>query len=228
MPVKVLMRGELLVEDDHGNQLTVAPPTQVTIGRGADFPVGGDDPSMHRRFLHVWSSKGDWLIQNVGTFITATIHPEGVVNFVPQRLAPGDIAYVPVGVSSIGWATKNGDYMVSITNASTIKRPQLKPASDLRATTENFMPSAEQKELLAALAAPVRDNPLAQLHTVVPTVEELAEELGWTKKKTEQKILRIVDALERAGVPEFQRSENRVPWRVLLARFAYEQGERIE
>lgn len=77
--------------------------------------------------------------------------------------------------------------------------------------------------LLNALAAPLVEDPMAEAHIVVPSVDKLAVELGWTRKKTEQKMLRIVDALERAGVPEFQRSENRAPWRILLARFAFEQ-----
>lgn len=223
----MLIRGNLLVEDNDHNQLTLSPRQEVTVGRGADFPVGVDDPAMHRRFLHIWNSNGDWLVQNVGKQITARIHPEGNIQFLPQRLAPGDFAYIPAGKSSIGWATKNAQYAVTLTNASVIKRPQVKPSNDFRATAENFLPSPEQKQLLDALAKPVRDNPFAELHTVVPTIDVLADELGWTKKKTEQKILRIVDALERAGVPEFQRSENRVPWRVLLARFAYEQGGRL-
>lgn len=224
----MLARGDLLVEENDQNRFTLTPRGEITVGRSADFPVGADDPAMHRRFLHIWNSDGDWLIQNVGNQITAKIHPEGNIQFIPQRLAPGDFAYIPAGRSSIAWATKHARYGLTLTNASVIRRPHVKPSRDFRATAENFLPSSEQQQLLDALAKPVRDNPFAELHTVVPTVDELADELGWTKKKTEQKILRIVDALERAGVPEFQRSENRVPWRVLLARFAYEQSGRIE
>lgn len=224
----MLARGDLLVEENDLNKLTVSPSREITVGRSADFAVGVDDPAMHRRFLHIWNSDGDWLVQNVGNQITAKIHPEGNIQFLPQRLAPGDFAYIPAGKSSIVWVTKNARYEMTVINASVIRRPHVKPSSDFRATAENFLPSDEQQQLLDALARPVREDPFAEPHTVVPTVEELAEELGWTKKKTEQKILRIVDALERAGVPEFQRGENRVPWRVLLARFAYEQGRRIE
>lgn len=219
----MLVRKSLLIEDGKGNQLTLSPGQELTLGRGTDFPIGGDDPAMHRRFLHFWNSNGDWLVQNTGSLISARLQPNGNVQFLPQRLAPGDIAYIPAGKSAIGWSTKHDLYVITLTNATAIKRPKVETTTDYRATMENFIPSQEQQDLLDALAAPVRENPFAELHTVVPSISELADQLGWTRKKTEQKILRIVDALERAGVPEFQRTENRVPWRVLLARFAYEQ-----
>lgn len=84
----MLARGDLLVEENDQNRFTLTPRGEITVGRSADFPVGADDPAMHRRFLHIWNSAGDWLIQNVGNQITAKIHPEGNIQFIPQRLAP--------------------------------------------------------------------------------------------------------------------------------------------
>ncbi|MBG6122608.1 hypothetical protein [Corynebacterium aquatimens] len=203
--------------------MTLSSRQHITIGRSADFTIGASDPGMHRHLFHFWDSDGDWLVKNVGSLITARIVPAGNVRFLPLRLAPGDVLYVPAGRSTVGWSTKEADYAIKLTNATVIREPQVRAAFDRRATNEHFVPSAEQRMLLNALAAPLVEDPMAEAHIVVPSVDKLAVELGWTRKKTEQKMLRIVDALERAGVPEFQRSENRAPWRILLARFAFEQ-----
>lgn len=214
--------GHLKVDDLIGHCVVLAPDQDATLGRAADFPLGADDPAMHRRFLYVWNSGGNWMIQNVGTFLTARIIARGANRFAPQRLTPGATLPIPPGEVAVTFDTKTMAYEIELTNFTASRAPKLGPAPDAEFTLEHFEPSFDQQRLLYALAAPLWRDPSAEPHLVVPSNDELAETLWWTPKQTNQKMQRIVEALERAGVPEFQRGPTQVPRRVQLARYASE------
>ncbi|MCQ4627423.1 hypothetical protein KBX17_06305 [Corynebacterium sp. CCUG 65737] len=218
----VLPKGHLLMDDLVGHAISLSPDRELTLGRAAAFPVGEDDPAMHRRFLHIWNTGGAWMIKNTGSFITARIIARGSNRFSPQRLAPGATLPLPPGEVSLTFDTKNMAYEIALVNAAAGRSPDLGPVPDAPFTAEQFEPSYEQQRLLFALAEPLWKDPSVEPHLVVPSNEELAAELGWTPKQTNQRMQRIVEALERAGVPEFRRGPTQVPRRIQLAQYASE------
>lgn len=220
-------RGSLLVDDLVGSRVMLPPGGRITLGRAAEFPIGADDPAMHRLFLSIWDNAGTWMISNTGSFISALIIARGDNRFPPQRLATKAVLPIPPGKTSVTFDTKHMSYEIALHNAIEVRTERVIPP-DAPFTAEGFEPSAEQALLLRALAAPLWADPASPAHVVVPSVEKLAAQLGWTQKQTNQKIQRIVDALERAGVPEFQRGSVKVPARIRLAQYAAEQYEGTE
>ncbi|KAB1504244.1 hypothetical protein F7230_03965 [Corynebacterium sp. 320] len=215
----------LFVDDLVGNRVMVTQGHTVTLGRASEFRVGHDDPAMHRAFLHVWCDHGMWMIRNVGSFLSATIQPSlGGTAYSPVRLSPGVQWPLPAGVNSILFATKNMRYELEVT----VVRPvQPVPRMDVPVaplTTDTFSPNREQQQVLAALAAPLHRDPSASPRIAVPSVADLARQLGWGEKKTSQKIQHMAETLNELGVPEFQQGVN-VPWRIVLARFAAENPQ---
>lgn len=220
---RVLPQGHLLYDDLVGTRVSIAPGQQVILGRAGNIPLGADDSAMHRHFLQLWNQQGAWYIRNIGSFITARLIARGSNRFVPQRLSPQTTLPIPPGEVGVTFDTKNMAYEIALTNAAPPPRYEHTPVPDAPFTAEGFEPNAEQLLLLRALAEPLWRDPSAEAHVVVPSVDQLAEQLGWTAKQTNQRMQRIVDALERAGVPEFQRGTTQVPWRVQLAKYASEQ-----
>ena len=73
--------------------------------------------------------------------------------------------------------------------------------------------------MLKALAAPLIKNPGAH-DGDLPTVRELAEQLGWTEKKTNQKIERLCQRLAQDGENVYK------PYKNFLAHYAARQARR--
>lgn len=219
----MLQQGHLLYDDLVGNRVSIAPSHQVILGRAGDIRLGADDPAMHRHFLQLWNQQGAWYIRNVGSFITARIISRGQNRFAPQRLSPRTTLPLPPGEVGVTFDTRNMAYEIALVNAAPPPRHEATPVPDVPFTAEGFEPNADQLQLLRALAEPLWRDPAAEPHLVVPSVDQLAARLGWTAKQTNQRMQRIVEALERAGVPEFQRGTTQVPWRVQLAKYASEQ-----
>ncbi|STC68847.1 hypothetical protein [Corynebacterium pilosum] len=178
---------------------------------------------MHRKFLQFWDVNGAWQVHNMGSRLVATFAATGNSEYyTPLRLSPGQSLPVPLGYSTITFETPMMAYEMEITNARTARPPRQEHPGFVGLTEHHFEPTEEQFVLLRALALPVLQNPTEPAHQVVPGINQLAEELGWSEKKTNRKMANIVDALAQAGVPEFQPGPTRVNWRIPLARYAAE------
>lgn len=212
----------LIVDDLIGTRRVVSQAASVTLGRASEFPIGVDDPSMHRAFLHFWCDHGMWMVRNVGSFISATIQPSyGTTKYSPVRLTPRTQWPLPAGVNSILFATRNLHYELEVTVARPVESIPRMDVPLAPFTMGTFDPNIEQQQVLAALAAPLHRDPSADPRIVVPSVKDLANQLGWGEKKTSQKIQYMAETLKKLGVPQFQDGVN-VPWRIVLARFAAE------
>ncbi|MCZ9288846.1 Uncharacterised protein [Corynebacterium jeikeium] len=212
----------LIVDDLIGTRRVVPQTASVTLGRASEFPIGVDDPSMHRAFLHFWCDHGMWMVRNVGSFISATIQPSyRTTKYSPVRLTPRTQWPLPAGVNSILFATRNLQYELEVTVARPVESIPRMDVPLAPFTMGTFDPNIEQQQVLAALAAPLHRDPSADPRIVVPSVKDLAGQLGWGEKKTSQKIQYIAETLKRLGVPQFQDGVN-VPWRIVLAKFAAE------
>ncbi len=212
----------LIVDDLIGTRRVVPQKASVTLGRASEFPIGVDDPSMHRAFLHFWCDHGMWMVRNVGSFISATIQPSyRTTKYSPVRLTPRTQWPLPAGVNSILFATRNLQYELEVTVARPVESIPRMDVPLAPFTMGTFDPNIEQQQVLAALAAPLHRDPSADPRIVVPSVKDLAGQLGWGEKKTSQKIQYIAETLKRLGVPQFQDGVN-VPWRIVLAKFAAE------
>lgn len=212
----------LIVDDLIGTRRVVPHTASVTLGRASEFPIGVDDPAMHRAFLHFWCDYGMWMVRNVGSFISATIQPSyGTTKYSPVRLPPRTQWPLPAGVNSILFTTKNLQYELEVTVARPVESVPRMDVPLAPFTMGTFDPNIEQQQVLAALAAPLHRDPSADPRIVVPSVKDLASQLGWGEKKTSQKIQYMAETLKRLGVPQFQDGVN-VPWRIVLAKFAAE------
>lgn len=219
---RVLPIGHLLVDDLVGNRYHLTPDDSVILGRAGTIPIGEDDPAMHRRFLQIWKHHGAWYIHNAGETLTARIIARGRNQFTPLRLSPNTTLPLPPGEVAVTFETKHMAYEIALFNAVPQPAADRTPPPDGAFTAEGFEPNAEQLQLLRALADPLWKDPSAEPHRVTPSVDKLAAQLNWTQKQTNQRMQRIVDALERAGVPEFQKGPTQVPWRIQLAKYAAE------
>lgn len=221
--IRVVIRpGHLLIDDLIGNRTVLSPGQHATLGRTADILVGADDPTMHRRFLQVWEQQGAWQIENIGSLLSARLLAEEQNRQAALRLGPGAILPLPLGCVRVVFDTREMGYEIKMITAGKPAPPQPGELYNGTWTEAVFEPSSEQRMLLEALATPLRNNPLAEPHVVVPSIEKLAAELGWTVRKTNQKMQRIVETLQAAGLPEFEKSDTKIQWRLLLARFAVE------
>lgn len=218
----VIRPGQLLIDDLIGNRILLSPGQHATLGRTGDIVIAADDPTMHRRFLQVWEQRGAWQIENIGSLLSARLLPVGQNRQTALRLGPGAILPLPLGRVRVVFDTRHMGYEIEMHTAGQPVPPQ--PGDDNEGvwTEAVFDPSSEQRLLLDALAAPLRNDPSAEPHVVVPSVEKLAAELGWTVRKTNQKMQRIVEALQASGLPEFQKGDTKIQWRLVLARFAVE------
>lgn len=215
--------GQILIDDLIGNRVALNPGQRITLGRAAQFPLAADDEFMHRMFLQFWDADGTWMVTNLGTRITASIEPRAENSFSQLRLGPGATLPLPLGESSMVFATSLTTYELALTVAATLRPPAGVRAPDgSTMTTGDFIPNAEQSALLRALAWPLVKRPGSDLSDV-PSVKELEESLGWTQKKVNTKIDYICKSLEASGVPGFSAKNGNAPTRRLaLARYAQE------
>ncbi len=212
----------LIVDDLIGTRRVLSQAVSVTLGRASEFPIGADDPAMHRAFLHFWCDHGMWMVRNVGSFISATIQPSyETTTYSPVRLTPGMQWPLPAGTNFILFATRNLRYEIGVTVVRPVDSVPRMNTPLAPFTMGTFDPNIEQQQVLATLAAPLHRDPSADPRIVVPSVKDLACQLGWGEKKTSQKIQYMAETLKRLGVPQFQDGVN-IPWRIVLAKFAAE------
>ena len=215
--------GQILIDDLIGNRVAL---NRGNCGSPWGVPrssLAADDEFMHRMFPAVLGRRWRLDGHNLGTRITASIEPRAENSFSQLRLGPGATLPLPLGESSMVFATSLTAYELALTVAATLRPPSgVSAPVGSTMTTGDFIPNAEQSALLRALAWPLVKRPGSDLSDV-PSVKELEESLGWTQKKVNTKIDYICKSLEASGVPGFSAKNGNAPTRRLaLARYAQE------
>lgn len=212
---------QLIIDDLVGHRIAIDPGRQVTLGRASDFVIGEDDDYMHRLFLHFWDRDGAWMVTNRGTRLVPRIVQQSRAAHSQLELSPGASAPLPLGTSAVVFSTPTMTYEISVIVAQTLVTPENVVSGEFaKVTTGAFNPNDEQVALLKALAAPLLRSPGADDSTV-PTVRQVADQLGWTQKKVNTKIDYLCSTLEKNGFGSFSGKDGlATPRRIPLARFA--------
>lgn len=210
----------LRIDDMLGNRVILEAGQEAIVGRSGTFPVGTDDVFLHRSLFQVWYGGLGWMIANRGRHIPLDIEPRGSRSLTRIHLGPGAVTVMPAGPSAITFTTPERHYEIHIDIPSTgISRPSQLNTFDGDITHARHIPNEDQRIMLDALAAPLIKNPGAN-DGDLPTVKELAEQLGWTEKKTNQKIERLCQRLAQDGENVYK------PYKNFLAHYAASQARR--
>ena len=210
----------LRIDDLLGNRVILEAGQEAIVGRSGTFPVGTDDVFLHRSLFQVWYGGLGWMIANRGRHIPLDIEPRGSRSLTRIHLGPGAVTVMPAGPSAITFTTPDRHYEIHIDIPSTgISRPSQLNTFDGDITHARHIPNDDQRIMLDALAAPLIKNPGAN-DGDLPTVKELAEQLGWTEKKTNQKIERLCQRLAQDGENVYK------PYKNFLAHYAASQARR--
>lgn len=210
----------LRIDDLLGNRVILEAGQEAIIGRSGTFPVGTDDAFLHRRLFQVWYGGLGWMIANRGSHIPLDIEPRGSRSLTRIHLGPGAVTMMPAGPSAVTFSTPERHYEIHVDIPSTgISRPSNPGNSDGDITYARHIPNEEQRMIMEALAAPLIKNPGAN-DGDLPTVRELAEQLGWTEKKTNQKIERLCQRLAQDGEDVYK------PYKNFLAHYTARQARR--
>lgn len=210
----------LRIDDLLGNRVILEAGQEAIVGRSGTFPVGTDDVFLHRSLFQVWYGGLGWMIANRGRHIPLDIEPRGSRSLTRIHLGPGAVTVMPAGPSAITFTTPERHYEIHIDIPSTgISRPSQLNTFDGDITHARHIPNEDQRIMLDALAAPLIKNPGAN-DGDLPTVKDLAEQLGWTEKKTNQKIERLCQRLAQDGENVYK------PYKNFLAHYAASQARR--
>lgn len=210
----------LRIDDLLGNRVILEAGQEAVIGRAGTFPIGTDDAFLHRNLIQFWYGGVGWMIANRGRHIPLDIEPRGSRSLTRIHLGPGGVTAMPAGPSAITFSTPERQYEIHIDIPSTgIARPSKFSAADGDVTNARHVPNEEQRIMMEALAAPLIHNPGAH-DGDIPTVRELSAQLGWTEKKTNQKIERLCQRLAQDGEEVYK------PYKNFLAHYAARQARR--
>ncbi|WIM69181.1 DNA-binding response regulator [Corynebacterium suedekumii] len=211
----------LRIDDLLGNYVILDPTMQATVGRSGSFPVGTDDRYLHRILFQVWYSGQGWFLGNRGSHITLDVESRSVRTRSRASVGPGSIIPLPAGPSAVAFSTPERTYELHIDiPTSGLQRPQpVQPDEGTEATYERHTPTLEQRQLMDVLAEPLLKFAGAS-ESDIPTVKEVAETLGWSEKKTHQKIERLCARLAQDGAGVYK------PYRLFLAHYAAAQRRR--
>jgi len=169
-----------------------------TIGRDADFVVEDDNRYLHRQFLSLSSSRGVWLLANVGTQLTATVSdPEGRLE---AFLAPGAVLPLVFDETMVRFTAGPTSYEFSITMPDpAFVASQIEENDSGDTTVGRTVMTPDQLRLILALAEPAL---LGDSHggTVLPTSGEAAQRLGWKSTKFNRKLDNVCQKLAAQGV----------------------------
>lgn len=203
---------------------------ELSFGRAGDIAVD-DNRHLHRRLgVFRWSG-GIWWVVNVGSSIAISVLDAASPSM--SRVAPG--AAVPLGfaASTVAFEAGGARYGLDVdlvgAPGSGLDEPELEldepdgePAALAPTATAAGVPlSAEQRELLVALAAPLLDG-----RSDRPTNRQLAARLGWTITKYNRKLDGLCQKFAALGVAGLHGTSDRLAtdrrWR--LATHAIDTG----
>ncbi|HCG47352.1 MULTISPECIES: DNA-binding response regulator [Corynebacterium] len=207
-------RPRLHIDDLVGNSLLLQAGEELVVGRSGNLVIGRHDLSMHRTLFQLWYSEQGWMMSNVGRHIPLRIDALNKGGSTHIELGPGAVTFLPLGKSSITCESKEEKYElhVQVEKLAKVGPSRYSPASD-QLTRERSVFTADQEDLLRLLAGYLGSPGATNAN--IPPVKEIAGQLGWTEKKTNQKIDRLVHKLEGEGEAPFR------PFRIFLAQYAH-------
>ncbi len=180
-----------------GETFPVAADASFSIGREGDLSVD-DNQFLHRRFL-ILQQQGDlWILNNVGTQLTATVSDES--GHMEAFLAPGASLPLVFGTTFVSFTAGPTSYSLSIVNTeppfAAVPVHISEPGNTTIGATQL---TPDQRRLIVALAEPrLRGDGRASV--VLPSSSEAAERLGWTITRFNRKLDNVCQKLERLGV----------------------------
>ncbi|MBP3087782.1 hypothetical protein EML15_01260 [Corynebacterium sp. sy017] len=217
----------LYFDDLLGKKEFFTPPqdTVVTVGRGGTFRIGEDDQFLHRELMRFWYEDNTWYMKNVGTKIPVMVRPRTKRVYAGLTMGSGAIYPVPLGGSAVTFSTRERNYEFHfnlVLDKPQFAQPQSTEITGAETMDGNIKMRDEQIELLIALRSRFYDS--GADWSDAPSVEELEDKLGWSRKKIETKINHLYKTLEDRGVlrPTKHSSMSK---RLILARYAWEHSD---
>lgn len=181
------------------------PGKEITIGRTGNIVIGTDDKNMHRKALKIYHTDVRWVLENLSGYYHAKISAE-LTKWNPTEVPPKKSATLQHLTNKVQFGPKQGNYTVTII----CPPPPIlgkRQTEDIDGDPTIMPPSSnydeERKQLLRVLAKHLAESQEAG-HKDLPSDKELAAELGWTEKKTQQKISRFIETLKSRGVPTYR------------------------
>lgn len=186
-----------LTIDFCGETYPVVAENSFSIGREGDLSVD-DNQFLHRRFL-VLNQQGElWVLNNVGTQLTATVSDAS--GHLEAFLAPGASLPLVFGTTFVSFTAGPTSYSLSIVNTDppfAAVPAQINESGNTTIGATQLTP--DQRRLVVALAEPrLRGDGKASV--VLPSSSEAAERLGWTITKFNRKLDNVCQKLQRLGV----------------------------
>lgn len=191
-----------LTIDFLGEVTMVDADNECTFGRIADLVVD-DNQFLHRVAGRFYAWMGEWWVRNEGASIELVVHD--VETRAKLTVPPG----TGVPITFVNWriAFSAGPTNYEIDGRLPARAPVPGPAT-LEPSGPSTVPfgwvplTADQRRALVALA---QQHLRASPDPIVAPNKELAQQLGWTRKKFERKIDNLAEKFTKAGVPDLYR-----------------------
>lgn len=192
--------GPLVVRWAGGPPRSLAPGGTYVAGRQGDLDLG-DEPTMHRRVVSFTEVGGRWFVCNLLEGKRLTVTPRGTGG--PVTLPPGEDAPLPTGSARLSFRI-GADLRTLDVVAPPPARPGAVPQSALRVRTATAAAPLEVHltPTLHLLAVAMAELQLLDARSsTIPTKAEVCERLGWSERQYDRSLVRLCEALAKAGVP---------------------------
>ena len=205
-------RDELIISVATNHRQVFRSSQDIYVGREGNVRIGANDVNLHRIMFVVWHNGSTWMIRNRSSYLPLTITPKLQRSQAVITMGPGSVASLPPGESRVTFSTQTRSYMGMVFIPPYGNGPsRLRTVSgDLTVLPQRF--NEEQEQLLKILAKFQHET------KDVPPVKKIAATLGWTDKKTNQKIERLAKSLATQGERLFK------PYRQCVAEYAERTG----
>ncbi|MFT3660905.1 MAG: hypothetical protein QM809_05770 [Gordonia sp. (in: high G+C Gram-positive bacteria)] len=186
----------LLIDDRMGTERSILPGETFTVGRDGDLSFR-DNPYLHRKLIHLAFHHGLWWISNVGSRIPVKLLDErtGAPSILVSGASDVIVADRLLAVFEAGPTVYEvGVRLTAAPQPPTFVAPN---GRDLTAQPGDLNP--EQLLLLTAMAEPLLRYPGTGLDRI-PSIQAVADRLGWPTTKTNRKLDYLCARLADDGV----------------------------
>lgn len=186
----------LLIDDRMGTEQLIQPDRTFTIGRAGDLAFH-DNPYLHRQLIHLAFHDGFWWISNVGRRIPLKILDEYTGAPAVLRSGASDVIVAPrlLVVFEAGPTV----YEIALRLTEPPQPPSFHEHGGRDLTAQPAELNVEQSMLLAAMAEPLLRYPGTGLDRI-PSIQAVADRLGWSTTKTNRKLDYLCERLAEHGV----------------------------
>lgn len=194
-------QGALLL-DFGGHRERIPAGEPFVIGRAADLSIG-DNPYVHRRFLEIAARDGMWWLTNVGSGLTASV--ASADGLAQSWLAPGATMPLVFSTTTVMFTAGATTYEIALTADTPYYEVSAswKPGTDSEGVSELLSPV--QRILLSALAEPMLRQGVEGA-VQLPSMEQVASRLGWSKEKIERRVGSLCNKFARLGIRGLERN----------------------